>query len=264
MDIPSSFVDADVLPNAPLCQFLTWDTDFFGRRIGLVRGNYLTAERVRAIDAWAHENAIDCLYFLANTDNPPTIRLAEDAGFRFQSVRTWIERTLDDLDGVTLPPIEGLILRPCRESDMAVLRPIARHAYTWTRFYSDPRFTQEQCELLYDIWLERSIRKEIADEVIVAEQHGVPVGYMTCKLPTMPDSKDGVLMLLGVDEQSRGNKLGQRITVEALHWFARHGMDIASLATQGHNVAVMRFYERLGFTTRSTQFWYHKWYNTHI
>lgn len=260
MDIPFSF-DAQ---ETELCRFLTWDTQFFGKRIALIQTNYLTQERVQFVDAWAWENAIDCLYFLANTDNPASIRLAEDAGFRFQSVRTWIERKLDDsLHAVTLPPAEGLTLRSCRLDDLETLRPIARKSYTWTRFYSDPNFTQAQCEQLYDVWLTRSIHKEIADEVIVAEQNGEPVGYMTCKLPTSPESKDGVLMLLGVNEEKRGNKLGQRITVEALWWFARQGMAMASLATQGHNVAVMRFYERLGFITRSTQFWYHKWYHTH-
>ncbi len=262
MDIPASFTAEQ---GTELCRVLAWDTEFFGKRIGLVLSNYLTPERVQLTDAWAQDNAIDCLYFLANMDNPASVRLAEDAGFRFQGMRTWIERTLDDtLHAVTLPPTAGLTLRFARLDDLEMLRPIARKSYTWTRFYNDPNFTQAQCEQLYDIWLTRSLHKELADEVIVAEQDGEPVGYMTCKLPNSPESKDGTLMLLGVNEQKRRNKLGQRLTVEALWWFARQGMTVASLATQGHNVAVMRFYERLGFITRSTQFWYHKWYNTHF
>lgn len=262
MTTPPLFKSDDANANDVPCQFLVWDTDFFGKRIGLVRGNYLTPERAQAIDIWAHENAVDCLYFLANTDNPPTIRLAEDAGFRFQSVRLWLERTLEDLDAIMFPPVEGLVLRPAQTADIEVLRPIARHSYTWTRFYNDPCFSEAQCEALYDIWLTRSIQREIADEVIVAEQDGVPVGYVTSKLNKTAEEQavDGVIMLVGVGESQRGNKIGHRTMHATMVWLASQGVPMVSLATQGHNVAAVRFYERLGFTARSTQFWYHKWY----
>ncbi len=256
MTTPPLFKPEEVQGQDAPCQFLQWDTDFFGKRIGLVLGNYLTPERVQLIDTWAQDNAMDCLYFLANTDNPASVRLAEDAGFRFQSVRLWLERKVADFEAIALPPVEGLTVRPCQSSDLEPLRPVARKSYTWTRFYNDPCFSEEQCETLYDIWLTRSIRKEIADEVVVAEQDGQPVGYITCKL----SAGEGVIMLVGVAENARGAKIGQRVMHGTLAWFASQNVSTVSLATQGHNVAAVRFYERLGFISRSVQFWYHKWY----
>jgi dTDP-4-amino-4,6-dideoxy-D-galactose acyltransferase len=239
--------------------FLEWDSQFFGKRIGSLRGNTMTTEGMEQALQWASELALDCVYFLVNTDDPETIRVAERNGFYFQSVRTVVERSLVNLESVILPPMDGLTLRISRVDDLDFLRPVARHAYNWTRFAIDPCFPDEKSEEMYDIWLTKSVNHEMADEVIVAEYEGQAVGYVTCRL-AKDSSGEGTIQLLGVNEENRGLKIGQRVVVESMLWLAKQGMTKVSLATQGHNVPVIRFYERLGFTTRSIQFWYHKWF----
>jgi dTDP-4-amino-4,6-dideoxy-D-galactose acyltransferase len=245
-------------PDVP-CQFLEWDTQFFNKRIGQIMGNTLTPARMHDILQWSQELDVDCLYFLGNTDDSETIRIAEKNGFYFQSVRTVVERPLKQLEALALPALDGLTLRSGKADDLDLLRPVARHSYNWTRFYNDPCFPKDKCEEMYDIWLTKSIHRQMADEVVVAEFGGVAVGYMTCRL-AQDGSTEGTFQLLGVNEENRGMKIGQRVIVQAMHWLAEHGMTVVSLATQGHNVPVIRFYERLGFTTRSIQFWYHKWF----
>lgn len=240
-------------------EFLEWDSQFFEKRIGSVRGNTLTQERMEQVLQWSSELSLDCLYFLVNTDDPETIRIAERNGFYFQSVRTVVERPLERLEHVSLEPMHGLTMRLSRSDDLALLRPVARHAYNWTRFSIDPCFPDDKCEEMYDIWLTKSVNHDMADEVIVAEYEGEAVGYVTCRL-AKDSSAEGTFQLLGVNEEKRGLKIGQRVVVEAMYWLAKQGMTKVSLATQGHNVPVIRFYERLGFTTRSIQFWYHKWF----
>ncbi len=245
--------------NAP-GDFLEWDSQFFGKRIGSLHGNTMTAERMEQALQWSSELALDCAYFLVNTDDPETIRIAERNGFYFQSVRTVVERSLSNLDPVILPPMDGLTLRVGRADDLDLLRPVARHAYHWTRFAIDPCFPDDKCAEMYDVWLTKSVNHEMADEVVVAEYEGKAVGFVTCRL-AKDSSAEGTLQLIGVAEENRGFKIGQRVVVEAMVWLAKQGMTHASLATQGHNVPVIRFYERLDFTTRSIQFWYHKWFN---
>lgn len=244
----------------PPGDFLEWDSQFFNKRIGSLREHTLSSARMAESLRWAEEQALDCLYLLADTNDNSTIRLAEQHGFHFQSVRTVIECSLSGLDALILPPMAGLILRSSTPDDLERLRPVARHAYTWTRFFSDPCFSRARCEEMYDIWLTKSVHGQMADQVVVAEYHGEAVGYMTCRLGTN-GSTEGTFHLLGVDEEKRGMKIGQRVIVEAMVWMAAQGMTRVSLATQGHNVAVIRFYERLGFTMRSMQFWYHKWFS---
>lgn len=243
------------------CQFLEWDSQFFGKRIGSVLGHRTDDDHMQAVLEWASDNRMDCLYFLADPTHPHTIRTAEVNGFYFQSVKTILERKLSGLDAIALPPMEGLTIRFAQAEDLEALRPVARHAYDKTRFYNDPCFPSDKCEEMYDIWLTKSITKELADVTIVAELNGVPTGYASCQVGKAPNVTEGTLQLIGVNEENRGARIGQRVMYGVMEWLAEQGMTTISLATQGHNVPAIRFYERLGFTTRLIQFWYHKWFN---
>ena len=242
------------------CDLLTWDSEFFGRKIGSVRGTRLNAAQMTEVMRWAEEVNVDCLYLLADPTDPETIRLAERNQFYFQSVRMVLERSLQTLDDILLPPAEGITLRSGTPSDLPHLRPSARSAYHLTRFFTDPCFPRERSAELYDIWLTKNLHHEMADEVVVAEVDGRPVGYTSCQLAKGADSREGVIQLVGVDETMRGGRIGQRVLVQACAWLRDHGMTTVSVTTQGHNVPAVRFYERLGFMTRHVQFWYHKWF----
>ena len=242
------------------CDLLTWDSEFFGRKIGSVRGTRLNAAQMTEVMRWAEEVNVDCLYLLADPTDPETIRLAERNRFYFQSVRMVLERSLQTLDDILLPPAEGITLRSGTPNDLPHLRPIARSAYHLTRFFTDPCFPRERSAELYDIWLTKNLHHEMADEVVVAEVDGRPVGYTSCQLAKGTDSREGVIQLVGVDETMRGGRIGQRVLAQACAWLRDHGMTTVSVTTQGHNVPAVRFYERLGFMTRHVQFWYHKWF----
>ena len=66
---------------------LRWDTDFWGVVVGRVTSRTLTRERWAALDAWAGDGAVDCLYFLAQPDDSETIGIAQEAVERKCGVR---------------------------------------------------------------------------------------------------------------------------------------------------------------------------------
>jgi len=99
----------------PLCERLEWDSDFFGRPIGRIRGNRADAARIAEAKLRAREQAIECLYFLAAWD-PPTIRAAEEHGFRLADIRVTLEARADD----TGPWMDESI-RPVRDEEAGVL-----------------------------------------------------------------------------------------------------------------------------------------------
>ena len=45
----------------------------------------------------------------------------------------------------------------------------------------------------------------------------------------------------------------------ALRWFAKHGVGVVSVVTQGGNKGALRFYQRHGFTVQSLDLRYHRW-----
>jgi GNAT superfamily N-acetyltransferase len=234
------------------CTILDWDTAFWGVRIARVEGDTLTGEAAEQVDEWAREHAIDCLYFLARSEDPPTAHAAEQAGFRLMDVRIELGRTAGDetvADGV----------RASVPDDVPALRAIARVSHRGTRFYADPRFPRARCDDLYDVWIERSCAGW-ADVVLVADHRGRPAGYVSCHLDAARAS--GSIGLIAVAATARQLGLGTTLVHGALAWCAAQGAAKITVATQGRSVGALRLYERCGFRVDSLRLWFHKWYDT--
>lgn len=229
---------------------LEWDSEFWGLRIGRVAGDLLTAGRSRAIDAWAREREIDCLYFRARADDRSTLEVAPEAGFRLVDVRLELARPVDGVGGAAA-------VRPHRSSDLPALRTIARTSHDNTRFFADPRFPDERCRDLYAAWIENSCAGW-ADEVLVAEHDGRAAGYLTCNL----DGEGGTVSigLIGVAADQRERGLGSALLAGALAWASNRSASVLSVVTQGTNVRAQRLFQRAGFRTAGASLWFHKWY----
>jgi dTDP-4-amino-4,6-dideoxy-D-galactose acyltransferase len=239
--------------NNELCQYLEWDSAFFGRRIARLKVHRLDREIRHRVLSWCQAHGIECLYFLADADDQNTIRLAEDHGFRLTDIRITLVRRLE-----TRPPCEtgvgGNVRRACPQ-DLDLLRSIARTNHRQSRFYYDPHFPDASCDALYETWIEKSCHG-YADQVFVAVDEGMPAGYIACRLP---DLDTGQIELFGIAEQSRGKGLGRELIGHAMRWFACEGTDVVKVVTQGRNWGAQRFYQSNGFATCSVQLWYHWW-----
>ena len=61
-------------PRSPLCTYLDWDSEFFGRRIARLNRHRLNEASLDEMLAWCRASRIDCLYFLADCDDAQTNR----------------------------------------------------------------------------------------------------------------------------------------------------------------------------------------------
>jgi dTDP-4-amino-4,6-dideoxy-D-galactose acyltransferase len=224
------------------CTLLEWDTQFWGRPIGRVLERRLDAA---AVDAWAREHEIDCLYFLADTEFDAAHR-AEDAGFRLMDVRVELSRS-------ALGTTEGRV-RFAHDDDREPLRSIARTSHRDTRFYADPGFPDDRCDEFYDVWISRSL-DGWAQSVLVPEDG---LGYVSCHA----DDKRGwgSIGLIAVDEAERGRGLGRELVLGAVAWARRRGLRNIGVVTQGRNVGAQRLFAACGFRVESVGLWFHKWY----
>ena len=242
------------MSGAPTCEHLPWDSEFFGRRIARVCGNRLDASAIEALEKWCSEHAVECLYFLADPDDPATIRLAEDHRFRMVDIRVTFGTKLTSR--VPPAPSGALSIRPFAPGDAAALQTIARGSHRHSRFYRDGRFPAERCDDLYATWIEKSCQG-YAEAVLVAEADDRAVGYISCHV----DPDEGRIGLVAVADGMRGKGVGHALVHAALDWLAARGLSRASVVTQGTNAEAQRLYERCGFTTRTIQLWYHRWFD---
>ncbi len=240
-----------------LCQFLDWDSEFFGCRIARLTINRLDSVALCEIMAWCRTNSIDCLYFLSDLGDATTIRLVEENHFHFVDLRV-------TLDAQIKVPVHfdynhpQVSVRTHRPSDISLLRSMARVSYYDSRFYYDSHFPTSRCGDLYETWIEKSC-SGYADEVLVAEWSGRPAGYITCHIRDQ-HQLTGQIGLAAVSPDAKGNGIGQQLVRESLRWFGEHNIQQVTVVTQGRNSQAQRIYQRCGFLTRSMQAWYHRWY----
>lgn len=247
---------ADVAP----CEMLRWDSDFWGFPVARVNGNHLTADRVDAIDQWCAEHQVTCLYFLASFDEPETVQFAEDAGYRL--VDTRVTATITPARFALLsPPVPGagLIIRPAVEADLSALQRMAESGFPTTRFFFDRRFPRERCRQLYAHWITESCRGG-AEIVHVADSEVGPLGYLTCHLPS--GGERARIGLINVAAGARRRGVARELMRESLAWYAQRGVHEVVGVSQGRNIAVQAFNDRVGFITESCQIWYHKWFQS--
>jgi dTDP-4-amino-4,6-dideoxy-D-galactose acyltransferase len=237
-----------------LCQYLEWDSQFFGARIARFEDTRLTPENAAAALAWCSENRIECVYLLTDATHAETSIIADKAGFRLVDVRMTLARDLNE--PVSLHTGAGPEIRVASARDLPELMAIARVSHHDSRFYQDPGFQDSRCDDLYATWIERSF-EGYADSVFVAEMDGIVSGYITCRVS---NSGEGSIQLLAVRSGARGLGVGSRLVGKALEYLSERGMTTASVVTQGRNIGSLSLYQRCGFRTNNVQHWYHRWF----
>jgi dTDP-4-amino-4,6-dideoxy-D-galactose acyltransferase len=231
---------------SPPCEYLEWDSTFFGIRIGRVIGDIADTERMRAIEAWAASQEVDCLYYLADVRSDEHDEWLASRGFRYVDTRLTLERAAPA--DLTLTGV-----RDADSTDVAALRRIAARGHRDARFYQDPRFAPA-ADRLYSYWIEKSVN-DPATAVFVPEGHPAH-GYITCY---RVDDMYGQIGLVGVDESARGRGLGRGLVTAALAWCGRSGLPRMRVVTQAANEPASRLYQACGFMPAQTQWWYHRW-----
>ena len=237
------------------CELLPWDSKFFGFPVARVLGDILTTDHSDAIERWCEEREIQCLYFLARSDDAGTVALAEARGFHLVDVRMTLEQAVSDAPrSGTAKPASGI--RGAEIDDLPELRRIARLSHTDTRFFFDGRFLRERCESLYETWIQSSF-EGFAQAVFVSEVKGRIAGYVTCHLSKEGD--EGSIGLIAVDAPHQGKGLGRQLVAAAMEWFTSQNVHPVSVVTQGRNIAAQRLYARTGFIPRTLELYYHCW-----
>jgi dTDP-4-amino-4,6-dideoxy-D-galactose acyltransferase len=233
------------------CEFLEWDSRFFGRRIARSRGTRFSPDDIDEVIEWCRDGGIECLYLLAASDDAVAIPVVVERGFHLVDIRMTFQVTFEE---IATPPAAGV--RPALPGDIERLMQTARSSFRDSRFHYDPNFAKSRCDEMYATWIEKSCQGH-ADFVLVAENAGEPAGFVTGHAG--PDGT-GSIGLLAVDSAHRGLELGARLVTAALCAFGARGIQTITVVTQGRNLRAQRLYQKCGFVSRSVELWYHRWF----
>lgn len=137
------------------------------------------------------------------------------------------------------------------------MRDLAIAAGKWSRFAVDSRIERERYESLYTIWLERSLRRELADEVLVAyaKNSSEPIGIVTL----LKNRNIGSVELIAVSTEHRGQGIGKKLMQAGEQWMRDQGCSYARVVTQKDNLPACRLYEQHGYAVVKQEQFYHFW-----
>ena len=229
----------------PDFELLAWDSEFFGFSVARIR-DALEPERVS--DALRELRALGTRLAYWMPPRPAKVGGATAAGTRVTFVHT--------LAAAKPRAIRVGVERYSGAPQNPELVRLAIAAGRLSRFAIDPAFPAGSAEKLYRVWIERSVRGEIADAVLVARaESGSLVGLITLGAagPT------GEIGLLAVREDARGAGVGRALVEAALERFRSSGRRRAEVATQGENASACRLYETCGFERAREQTVFHFW-----
>jgi len=240
---------------------LQWDTHQFG----------ISAARLEALDASGfyrearaekstllalvlnecHSAGVRYLTARVDAGDLTSIHSLEEAGFELiDGIQTFL---LSINGNHSSPPPDARLFRP---SDMTDVLEIARTAFVFDRFHADPSLAPEVADRVNEDWTRNCCLGAAADAVLVAEEEGCVVSYVTCRIDR--GARHGVVILVATAPAARGKGAGRRASAAALHWFSNQGAATVEVGTQLRNVPAARLYESLGFRMHRTSLTFRK------
>jgi GNAT superfamily N-acetyltransferase len=248
-------------------ELLPWDSERFGFPVARVRST-VPPELLAGVADEMRQRGVVLAYYGLSDDQPGlSDRDAARIGARLVDTRIVFRKGLESPEagrfaksprlgertgerGVTLE------IRSFREQAVgAELIELARGAGRYSRFRVDPRIDREVFHAIYDAWLIRSIRLEIADDVFVGSVGGHDVG-----LVTVSATQGGALIgLLSIGDSARGRGFGRALTEHAFEWAVERRCRALRVPTQLANAAACTLYASVGCSVESRERTYHVW-----
>jgi dTDP-4-amino-4,6-dideoxy-D-galactose acyltransferase len=156
---------------------------------------------------------------------------------------------------ITIPPQYRIEEYPSGSAS-ATLLSLAVQSGVYSRYRVDLRFPPHVFQNLYQTWIDRSTRREIADIILTAiNAEEKIVGLLTLAIV----EGEGQIGLLGVDETCRRVGIARQLMNAGHRWLVARAIENVSVVTQGDNREACAFYERCGYRVRDRKNVFHFW-----
>lgn len=222
-----------------------FDSDVLGFKVAKIVN--LEPVQVKNLIRDLIKNKISYATIRVQSNNFFLIHALESAGFIL--VDGLINLSLDLSS--TEPKIKTAI-REVNKSDLAQLKKITSNLYSNTRITNDPR-TRDFTNKYYMKWVENSVKGEAADSVLVWNEKGEILGYVSLQ-------KKGQIPLIGVAESARGKGIAKELLNASLAQFKKWSVKNVNIDTQINNIPAIRAYQSAGFKIVDSHFTF-RWVN---
>ena len=243
---------------------LDWESNHFGVSAAQIVGGELTDAALAEALHLARRQGLQLAVWPAQGDRElPEQFLHEFHGALVDRKLTYTRSLAVSAFDTQLPEQPGLkVVEYTADVPSGPLVELALAAGGFSRFRVDAMIPHEKFESMYRIWIERSVKRELADVVLVAPLHHcdtsaeAPLAAMVTISLAAGQASIG---LIAVASAARGQGVGSTLMRAAHHWMREHGANEARVVTQRVNLPACRLYERSGYQVSNVQTYFHFW-----
>ncbi|MGD9723645.1 MAG: GNAT family N-acetyltransferase [Pirellulales bacterium] len=237
---------------------LDWESEHFGFSVARLDADGLGDARVWAELAAARHRGVRLVVLTTVPERlvPPDL-LMEFQGTLVDRKATFARALAAGPTSLSVNDTDGVAeYQETTVSD--ALAALALSAGAYSRFQLDPRFPRQHFEAMYRLWIERSVRHEIASAVLVVRAADLPDGLAGLVTVSVADGT-GKIGLIAVAEPARGHGVGRRLVAAAHRWMQHNGARRAEVVTQLANAPACALYQRSGYSLARVEHYYHLW-----
>jgi len=230
---------------------LDWDSNFFGISVGEI----VQPEPEMLLSALSElrEGGIKLVYCASDQ------ALAQDCLTQFGGLLADKKTTLTadfDIENLNGSAVDDDLVEPYTDSmPMGDFEHLAVQSGEYSRFSIDPKLPRDKFISLYKTWIDKSLKKEIASEVLVIHDNDSIAGMVTLG----DKSGRGDIGLIAVGTEYRGKGYGYKLVRAAQQWFVEHGYERGQVVTQGNNHPAVNLYKKCGYEIEKVEHFYHFW-----
>lgn len=244
----------------PFLRRLEWDSRHFGFAVAKITAPCLPLAQLSAALQWARRHGMHLVYWPASCKQkvPPSF-LEYYAGLRADRQVTFQREFVTCGTESQHKSTPGIQIREYpKGAANAALVEFALTAGVCSRFRADLRIPAAKFASLYETWIQRSTRREIADVVLIASPVMAPQDVLGMVTLSVAD-ETGQIGLLAVAASARRRGVGRALLEAANRWTRERGAIRNGVTTQLANRPACALYESAGYTMVDVTDFYHFW-----
>ncbi|KAF7775471.1 hypothetical protein PCIT_a1669 [Pseudoalteromonas citrea] len=226
---------------APLVTKLSWDSDFFKKKIG-----QLSFPASKPSDPPPALTDFDIIQCKVSSEDSDKINLLNTLNFKF------VEGEMDLSLELNLNTLQTQLF-PSTERDVDALKSIAQEALLLSR-YRSPWYEPSARSALYKTWVEKAHYAQHDDLCLVERRQDSVVGFITLKV-LGPKARIG---LIAVKPEHQGMGVGRRLLQQAISYSIQNECNELNVATQLSNTVAINAYLKQGFLPEKISYWFYK------
>ena len=223
-------------------QKLTWDSTFFGYKIGKAEANS-TLNNKQLLES-IEKSSYDMVQVFSNQNL--------GSSFKYNPIDVKLTFSKKVPTATTNNPY---IKSVTKDLNRALVK-LATEAGIYSRYKTDKNL-QLKFEEMYEIWMNKSLKRELAAEVFVFQDENRINGMVTINKKL----KKAEIGLIAVDNKVQSKGIGTQLLQSVENWALKHNLENICVETQEENYNACQFYEKNNYKISDKTYIYHIWKN---